>query len=158
MIQLNSQEITEATELHPVTTCEQGGREDGKTGRQGAFERLNTDYTDKKRITRIRARPAQKTEKCKTEKWESFNRQDTRAPGSHQGSILFQFVGHRNKLEQNGTLKPLAALLVCGVHSQSDGFKSALASFIARSSTRTSPRFGLRSGVKADMFLTWRDS
>jgi len=32
MIQLNSQEITEATELHPVTTCEQGGREDGKTG------------------------------------------------------------------------------------------------------------------------------
>ena len=110
--------------------------------------RLNTDYTDKKRITRIRARPAQKTEKCKTEKWESFNRQDTRAPGSHQGSILFQFVGHRNKLEQNGTLKPLAALLVCGVHSQSDGFKSALASFIARSSTRTSPRFELRSGVK----------
>ena len=96
-------------------------REDGKTGRQGAFERLNTDYTDKKRITRIRARPAQKTEKCKTEKWESFNRQDTRAPGSHQGSILFQFVGRRNKLEQNGTLKPLAALLVCGVHSQSDG-------------------------------------
>jgi len=32
MIQLNSQEITEATELHPVTTCEQGRREDGKTG------------------------------------------------------------------------------------------------------------------------------
>ena len=31
MIQLNSQEITEATELHPVTTCEQGRREDGKT-------------------------------------------------------------------------------------------------------------------------------
>jgi len=48
-------------------------------------------------------------------------------------------------------LKSLAALLVCGVHSQSDGFKSALASFIARSSTRTSPRFGLRSGVKAAM-------
>ena len=46
MIQLNSQEITEATELHPVTTCEQGRREDGKTGRQGAFQRLNTDYTD----------------------------------------------------------------------------------------------------------------
>jgi len=32
MIQLNSQETTETTELHPVTTCEQGGREDGKTG------------------------------------------------------------------------------------------------------------------------------
>ena len=54
----------------------------------------------------------------------------------------------------NGTLKSLAALLVYEVHSQSDGRKSALASFIARSSTRTSPRFGLRSGMKADMFLT----
>jgi len=32
MIQLNSQEITEATELHPVTALEQGRREDGKTG------------------------------------------------------------------------------------------------------------------------------
>ena len=33
MIQLNSQEITEATELHPVTTFEQGRREDGKTAK-----------------------------------------------------------------------------------------------------------------------------
>jgi len=32
MIQLNSQETTETTELHPVTTFEQGRREDGKTG------------------------------------------------------------------------------------------------------------------------------
>ena len=38
--------------------------------------------------------------------------------------------------------------------SQSAGRGSSLASFIARSSTRTSPRWGLRSGVKADMFLT----
>ena len=33
MIQLNSQEATELTELHPVTSFEQG--------RRGAFERLN---------------------------------------------------------------------------------------------------------------------
>ncbi len=33
MIQLNSQQITEATELHPVTTFEQGRREDGKTAK-----------------------------------------------------------------------------------------------------------------------------
>ena len=32
MIQLNSQETTETTELHPVTALEQGRREDGKTG------------------------------------------------------------------------------------------------------------------------------
>ena len=31
MIQLNSQETTETTELHP-TALEQGRREDGKTG------------------------------------------------------------------------------------------------------------------------------
>ena len=30
MIQLNSQETTETTELHPVTTFEQGRREDRK--------------------------------------------------------------------------------------------------------------------------------
>ena len=34
-------------------------------------------------------------------------------------------------LPQTGTLKSLSALLVCGVYSQSDGRKSALASFIA---------------------------
>ena len=43
----------------------------------------------------------------------------------------FQFVPVCRKLEQTGTLKSLSALLVCGVHSQSDGRKSALASFIA---------------------------
>jgi len=39
----------------------------------------------------------------------------------------FQFVPVCGKLEQTGTLKFLSALLVCRVHSQSDGRRSALA-------------------------------
>ena len=109
-----------------------------------------------------------KTETLKTEKWGKWvsihlkqlkasppkspprksakNANKTAIPEgceSARHSSRFHFVPVCRILEQNGTLKSLAALLVCGVYSQSAGRKSALASFIARSSTRTSPRLGI---------------
>ena len=66
-----------------------------------------------------RKKPAPKSQPRK-------NTKNAKAPGTHQGFILFQFVGRRNKLEQNGTLKSLAALLVYEVHSQSETWREEI--------------------------------
>ena len=152
MIQLNSQEITEATELHPVTTFEQGRREGGKT----AKSKPPNPYRERTQRTLKKAAvpPAPKIPPLNT---LNTLKKEAIPEGceSARHPSRFHFVPVCGTPEQTGTKwnlevpcrttrlrgsLPIRRAQVC----------LGLASFIARSSTRTSPRFGLRSGVKAE--------